>query len=184
MTTALNVEKMDGYAVVTIHNPPMNVISNGVFNELDGVFEELGTDPEVGAVIVTGHGDKVFAAGADIKEFPQLIGQDGLKEKFLKTHGILNRIDAFEKPVIAMLNGLTLGGGCEVALCCDIRIAEEHARIGLPEITLGLFPGGGGTHRLGQQSGGQRRRDGSSPENGCTHQPLFTARFVAHQKSG
>lgn len=148
MTTVLNVERTDGYAVVTINNPPMNVISNQVFKELDEVFGELGTDPEVNAVIVTGQGDKVFAAGADIKEFPQLIGQGGLKEKFLETHAILNRIDRFEKPVIAMLNGLTFGGGCEVTLCCDIRIAEEHAQIGLPEITLGLFPGGGGTQRL------------------------------------
>lgn len=148
MTQVVHTETQDGYAVVTINNPPMNVISSQVFKELDQAFGELKEDSAVNAVIVTGQGDKVFAAGADIKEFPQLIGQPGLKANFLETHAILNRIDNFEKPVIAMLNGLTFGGGCEVALCCDIRIAEEHAQIGLPEITLGLFPGGGGTQRL------------------------------------
>ncbi|MDN7246728.1 enoyl-CoA hydratase/isomerase family protein [Planococcus shenhongbingii] len=148
MTQLLNIEKIDHYAVITINNPPMNVISNGVFKELDKAFQELGNDEKVNAVIITGQGEKIFAAGADIKEFPQLIGKQGIKKEFLETHAVLNRIDHFEKPVIAMLNGLTLGGGFEVALCCDIRIAEEHAQIGLPEITLGLFPGGGGTQRL------------------------------------
>lgn len=148
MTQVVHTETQDGYAIVTINNPPMNVISSQVFKELDQAFNELKKDESVNAVIVTGEGDKVFAAGADIKEFPQLIGQKDLKANFLETHAILNRIDNFEKPVIAMLNGMTFGGGCEVALCCDIRIAEEHAQIGLPEITLGLFPGGGGTQRL------------------------------------
>lgn len=148
MTQVVHTETQDGYAIVTINNPPMNVISSQVFKELDQTFNELKKDESVNAVIVTGQGDKVFAAGADIKEFPQLIGQKNLKANFLETHAILNRIDNFEKPVIAMLNGMTFGGGCEVALCCDIRIAEEHAQVGLPEITLGLFPGGGGTQRL------------------------------------
>lgn len=148
MAQLVHIEKAQGYAVVTIANPPMNVISSQVFKELDEAFGELGEDAGVNAVILTGQGENVFAAGADIKEFPNLIGQPALKGKFMETHEILNRIERFEKPVIAMLNGLTFGGGCEVALCCDIRIAEDHAQIGLPEITLGLFPGGGGTQRL------------------------------------
>ncbi|HSP22593.1 MAG TPA: enoyl-CoA hydratase [Planococcus sp. (in: firmicutes)] len=148
MAQIVHIEKAEGYAVVTIANPPMNVISSQVFKELDNAFGELGEDASVNAVILTGQGENVFAAGADIKEFPYLIGQPALKAKFMETHEILNRLERFEKPVIALLNGLTFGGGCELALCCDIRIAEDHAQIGLPEITLGLFPGGGGTQRL------------------------------------
>ena len=159
MTPVLQVEKTDGYAVITINNPPMNVISNQVFKELDEVFLNLKEDADVNAVILTGQGEKVFAAGADIKEFPLLIGQSGIQETFLETHAILHRIDQFEKPVIAMLNGLTLGGGCELVLCCDIRIAEEHVQIGLPEITLGLFPGGGGTQRLPRLIGEARAKE-------------------------
>lgn len=159
MTAVLQVEKTEGYAIITIDNPPMNVISNQVFKELDEVFAGLGADEEVNAVILTGQGEKVFAAGADIKEFPLLIGQTGIQETFLETHAILHRIDQFEKPVIAMLNGLTLGGGCELVLCCDIRIAEEHVQIGLPEITLGLFPGGGGTQRLPRLIGEARAKE-------------------------
>lgn len=148
MGQIVHIEKAEGYAVVTIANPPMNVISNQVFKELDNAFGELGEGTGVNAVILTGQGENVFAAGADIKEFPHLIGQPALQAKFMETHEILNRLERFEKPVIALLNGLTFGGGCELALCCDIRIAEDHAQIGLPEITLGLFPGGGGTQRL------------------------------------
>lgn len=148
MAQLVHIEKVERYAVVTIANPPMNVISSQVFKELDRAFAELKEDTEVNAVILTGQGENVFAAGADIKEFPSLIGQSGLKAKFMETHAILTRIERFEKPVIAMLNGLTFDGGCELTLCCDIRIAEDHAQIGLPEITLGLFPGGGGTQRL------------------------------------
>ncbi len=148
MGQLVHIEKKDRFAVITIANPPMNVISSQVFKELDEVFSKLKEDAEVNVVILTGQGENVFAAGADIKEFPHLIGQSGLKAKFMETHDILTRIERFEKPVIAMLNGLTFGGGCELTLCCDIRIAEDHAQIGLPEITLGLFPGGGGTQRL------------------------------------
>ena len=159
MAQIVHIEKTEGYAVVTIANPPMNVISNQVFKELDNAFGELGEDSGVNAVILTGQGENVFAAGADIKEFPHLIGQPALKAKFMETHEILNRIERFEKPVIAMLNGLTFGGGCEVALCSDIRIAEEHAQIGLPEITLGLFPGGGGTQRLPRLVGESKAKE-------------------------
>lgn len=148
MRQLVHIEKAERYAIVTIANPPMNVISSQVFKELDGAFAELREDAAVNVVILTGQGENVFAAGADIKEFPGLIGQSELKAQFMETHDILIRMERFEKPVIAMLNGLTFGGGCELALCCDIRIAEDHAQIGLPEITLGLFPGGGGTQRL------------------------------------
>lgn len=98
MAQIVHIEKWETYAVVTIANPPMNVISSQVFKELDEAFGKLGEDTDVNAVILTGQGEAVFAAGADIKEFPQLIGQHALKGKFMETHEILNRIERFEKP--------------------------------------------------------------------------------------
>lgn len=137
-------------ATVTIDNPPMNVLSSQVTNELDGIFTELANNPEVGAVVLTGNGSRAFMAGADIKEFPQKMNAS--KEEKLDrskvAHDVLNKIADLPKPTIACLNGLALGGGCELSLTCDIRIAEEHVKIGLPEVKLGLFPGGGGTQRL------------------------------------
>lgn len=144
----LEIVKEDKLAVITINNPPLNVLSKAVFQELDDAFMELEHDRETVAVLLTGTGEKAFVAGADIKEFPEMMGNPDMKSQVMEVHYILNRIDAFPKPTIAVLNGLTLGGGCELALSCDMRIAEEHSQIGLPEVTLGLFPGGGGTQRL------------------------------------
>ncbi|MYL64231.1 enoyl-CoA hydratase [Bacillus hwajinpoensis] len=135
-------------AIVTINNPPLNVMSKQVSTELFEVFTELEANQEAVAVILTGAGNKAFMAGADIKEFPDWIGQSGFKNIVMETHQVLNYLDDFPKPTIAVLNGLTFGGGCELAMTCDMRIAEEHAQLGLPEIKLGLFPGGGGTQRL------------------------------------
>ncbi|MDM5338397.1 enoyl-CoA hydratase [Fictibacillus enclensis] len=155
----LDVVKENAVAVITIQNPPLNVLSKAVFQELDDVFMELEQDPETVAVIVTGAGEKAFVAGADIKEFPQMMGNPDMKSYVMDVHMILNRIDFFPKPTIAVLNGLTFGGGCELALACDMRIAEEHAQIGLPEVTLGLFPGGGGTQRLPRLVGVARAKE-------------------------
>ena len=148
MAQFITVEKENNMAVVTLNRPPLNVLSKQVFQELHAAFQELKADLEVVAVLVTGAGNKAFAAGADIKEFPQMMGNPTMKQNVRDSHVALNYIDDFPKPTIAVLNGLTFGGGCELALACDIRIAEEHAQIGLPEIKLGLFPGGGGTQRL------------------------------------
>ncbi|MEH7332473.1 enoyl-CoA hydratase [Neobacillus drentensis] len=148
MAQYITVEKENNIAIVTLNRPPLNVLSKQVFHELHLAFQELKDDLEVVAVLVTGAGDKAFAAGADIKEFPQLMGNPNMKQNVRNSHIALNFIDEFPKPTIAVLNGLTFGGGCELALACDIRIADEHAKIGLPEIKLGLFPGGGGTQRL------------------------------------
>lgn len=146
-------------AIVTINNPPLNVLSKQVTTELYDVFTELETNEEAVAVILTGYGNKAFMAGADIKEFPEWIGQTGFKDIVLETHRVMNYIDHFSKPTIAVLNGLTFGGGCELAMTCDIRIAEEHAQLGLPEIKLGLFPGGGGTQRLPRLIGEARAKE-------------------------
>ena len=137
-------------ATVTIDNPPMNVLSSKVTQELDEIFTELAANPAVGAVVLTGNGSRAFMAGADIKEFPQKMNATKVEklERNASVHEVLNKIADLPKPTIASLNGLALGGGCELSLTCDIRIAEEHVKIGLPEIKLGLFPGGGGTQRL------------------------------------
>ncbi|MFA1710144.1 enoyl-CoA hydratase/isomerase family protein [Peribacillus frigoritolerans] len=144
----INVKKQDRIATVIIDNPPMNTLSTAVIQELGATFADLNNDSEVLAIIVTGAGEKAFMAGGDIKGFPEKIGNPNLIPSFLATHEVLNSIDFSPKPTIAVLNGYTLGGGCELALTCDIRISEAQALIGVPESTLGLFPGGGGTQRL------------------------------------
>lgn len=145
MLELLSVSKKNGVATVTIDNPPMNVLSQQVNKELDIVFKQLQEDNEIISIILTGAGDRAFMAGADIKEFPD---RDVKKEDEIDIHAVLNGIESIPKPTIATLNGFTLGGGLELALACDIRIAEDHAKIGLPEVNLGLLPGGGGTQRL------------------------------------
>lgn len=144
MSKLLSVSKQNGIAKVTIENPPMNVLSEQVTKELDEVFQDIKTDDTVIAVILTGSGDKAFMAGADIKEFPDRAEA----EEAVSAQEVFNFIVHLPKPTIAMLNGYTLGGGLELALTCDIRIAEDHAKLGLPEVTLGLLPGAGGTQRL------------------------------------
>ncbi|MDE5413878.1 enoyl-CoA hydratase [Alkalihalobacterium chitinilyticum] len=148
MGQLVSLKKEAGIGIVTIDNPPLNVLSQQVVTELNEVFTAIESDDEVVTVILTGAGNKAFMAGADIKEFPQSIGQPNMKENVMKTHEVLNHIDFLPKPTIAVLNGLTFGGGAELALTCDLRIAEEHSQLGLPEIKLGIFPGGGGTQRL------------------------------------
>ncbi|HYX40295.1 MAG TPA: enoyl-CoA hydratase-related protein, partial [Pyrinomonadaceae bacterium] len=110
------------------------------------VFEELRADDSVRVVVITGAGDKAFIAGADIAEFA---GRTAVTQREVMTgRSLFTAIDSFPKPVIAMINGYCLGGGCELALACDLRIASERASFGQPEINLGIIPGGGGTQRL------------------------------------
>lgn len=144
MPGLLSIRKNGGIATVTLENPPMNVLSLQMTEELDEVFRQLEDDREVIAIIITGAGERAFMAGADIKEFPDRDKEENL----IDTHQVFNRIENIPKPTIALLNGFTLGAGLELALVCDIRIAEEHAKIGLPEVDLGLLPGAGGTQRL------------------------------------
>lgn len=137
-------------AKIVIDNPPVNVLSADVIEQLTLVIKEIENDLEVKAVIITGEGEKAFVAGGDIKGFPEWMGKgvEEAKNKSLWLQEPLNRIERMSRPTIAAINGVALGGGCELALCCDIRIAEEQIKIGLPEIKLGLFPGAGGTQRL------------------------------------
>lgn len=148
MSEVVKVEKVGRVAIITIENPPVNVLSEQVVMDLMNAFKRIEEDLLVNAVILTGAGEKAFMAGADIKEFPTWLGREDMVQHVELNHQLFNYIEKLRKPTIAMLNGLTLGGGCELALSCDLRIAEEHVKIGLPEINLGIFPGGGGTQRL------------------------------------
>jgi len=134
--------------VVTINRPEkLNALNSVTLDELKGVFTQLENDAEVNVIILTGSGEKAFVAGADINELNQCSEDTG---KVFAKNGqeIFDLIENFKKPVIAALNGFALGGGCELALACHIRIASENAKFGQPEVNLGIIPGYGGTQRL------------------------------------
>lgn len=134
-------------ALVTLNRPPVNALNSEVFTELATLIDALDENEEVRAIVLTGSGEKAFIAGADVKEMAtqDLIGL-GLMNK--KSRTLFSKIENANKPVIAAINGLALGGGLELALACDLRICSEQARFSFPEIGLGIIPGGGGTQRL------------------------------------
>jgi enoyl-CoA hydratase len=144
----------DGVAVVTLNNGKVNALSSGVVRRLHEIAISLGADPP-GAVVVTG-GDKIFAAGADISEFG---GAEQAGPITAAIHGALDAMAAIPRMVIAAVSGYALGGGCELALACDYRIAGERAVFGQPEILLGVIPGGGGTQRLARLVGPSRAKE-------------------------
>jgi enoyl-CoA hydratase len=144
---AVLLEKHDRIATVTVNRPDkLNALNAEVRVGIAMALEQLRQDDEVRVAIMTGAGDKAFIAGADIGEFEGLSGVEGYH--YIQTGDVYSAVERFPKPLIAMINGFCLGGGCEVALACDIRIAGEGAKFGQPEINLGLIPGGGGTQRL------------------------------------
>ena len=146
--------RADGVAVVTLSNGKVNALSQALLGELATVAGDLTTDPP-GAVVVTG-GDRIFAAGADISEFG---GPDVAASVTATFHRALDAIAGVPRFVIAAVSGYALGGGCELALACDYRIAGERAVFGQPEILLGIIPGGGGTQRLPRLVGPSRAKE-------------------------
>jgi enoyl-CoA hydratase len=144
----LLLETTDGVAVVTINRPDkLNALNAQVIAELRTCFGALRDDPDVRAVILTGAGEKAFVAGADIGELAEA-GGPALERLAERGQSLMWTIENLGKPVIAAVNGFALGGGCELALACSFRYASANARLGLPESTLGLIPGYGGTQRL------------------------------------
>lgn len=141
------VEKEDRVAVVYLNRPPYNPLSSQLFGELSDCMDKIDQDEEIRAVIITGKGDKALAAGADIKEMANL-GFKEITQMNKISRQAFTKIANLGKPVIAAINGLALGGGLELALCCDLRICSDNAKLGLPEINLAIIPGGGGTQRL------------------------------------
>ncbi len=138
----------DGIAIVTIDNPSsLNALNAPTLTQLDKVFDTLTNNPGVKGVIITGGGEKSFVAGADISEFLQVKGNTAAAF-MARGQRIFDKIESFDRPVIAAINGFALGGGNELAMSCDIRIAAENAIFGQPEVNLGVIPGYGGTQRL------------------------------------
>jgi enoyl-CoA hydratase len=147
MPETILIERHGRVAVITIDRPDkLNALSQQVRDETLAALAELERDDGVGVVVVTGAGDKSFIAGADISEFEGRSPFD--QREAMRFPRLYDVMAGFPKPVIAMINGFCLGGGCELAMSCDLRIASERARFGQPEIKLGLIPGGGGTQRL------------------------------------
>ena len=141
-------DKSEGIAQITLNRPEaLNAWSKELAREFLTALEDAGNDSEVKVVVITGAGEKAFSAGADIKA---MVGMDAIKARDLSRMGykICNAIENTEKPVIAAINGYALGGGMEVSMACDFRIASEKARMGQTEINIGLIPGWGGTQRL------------------------------------
>ena len=141
-------EKKDGIAYVTLNRPKvLNALNKATWEDLRTAFEDARDDVNVRGIILTGAGDKAFIAGADISELATVSAVQA-EESSTFGQDVLNLIENLGKPVIAAINGFALGGGCETAMACTIRLASEHAKFGQPEVKLGLLPGGGGTQRL------------------------------------
>jgi enoyl-CoA hydratase len=147
-----------GVATLVIDRPPVNALSTGLLHALAEVVEDLARDPDLRCVVLTAQGQHVFVAGADIKEAAET-PPDRASERTALGGRVLTGIESLPVPVIAAINGLCLGGGCELALATDIRVAAENARFGQPEILLGIMPGFGGTQRLPRLIGTGRALD-------------------------
>jgi enoyl-CoA hydratase len=144
----LLVETREGITFVTVNRPDkLNALNDATVAEIDAAFAAVAADPAVRGVILTGAGEKAFVAGADIAELATQSPVDG-KERSIRGQRVLDRIERLGKPVIAAVNGFALGGGCELALACHVRIASENAKLGTPEVKLGIMCGYAGTQRL------------------------------------
>jgi len=167
------VSKETKISVITINRPQsLNALNAKTIQELSDAFDDLDNDVNIRVIIITGSGEKSFVAGADIKEFTDF-GQKEAEELARNGHNTLfNKIENLSKPVIAAVNGFALGGGLELAMACHIRYASENAKLGLPEVTLGLIPGYGGTQRLPKLVG-----------KGLANEMIFSAKMISAQKA-
>jgi enoyl-CoA hydratase len=152
-------DKAEGVATVTLNRPDsLNALNSKVYNELYDVFEAIEHDDEVYVVVLTGSGDRAFAAGSDVVEMQHMNTLE--IQKFVATiRKASDRIYTLTKPTIAAIHGYALGGGCELSMCCDLRICSEKARFGQPEINLGLIPGACGTQRLPRLIGAAKAKE-------------------------
>lgn len=160
-------------AIVTIDRPKsLNALNKNTIQELSTVFQELKSNKEVRVIILTGGGDKSFVAGADIKEFSDFNQEKAEELARVGQESLFNVIENLNKPVIAAINGFALGGGLELAMACHIRYASENAKLGLPEVTLGLIPGYGGTQRLPKLVG-----------KGLANEMIFSAKMISAERA-
>ncbi len=158
MGELVKVKKENRIAVVTLDHPPVNALSPAVLKELKAEFEALSNDTEVNAVVLTGAGNHAFCAGADVKELAGASPEQA-QEIVGLGHDAFNAIEDCKKPVIAAVNNLALGGGCELAMSADIRISSDRARFGQPEVWIGLLPAWGGSTRLPQIVGAAKAKE-------------------------
>ena len=165
MAEYVRLEVDGGVGVIRLDRPPMNALNATVQEEIREAAEEASSRSDVAGVVVYG-GEKVFAAGADIKEM-QAMSYTDMVDRAVGLQSAFSSVAAIPKPTVAAITGYALGGGCELALCCDFRVAGQNAKIGQPEILLGIIPGAGGTQRLARLVGPSRAKD-----------LIFTGRFV------
>lgn len=163
----LILEKEGGLAILYVNRPKaLNALNNDTLLEMKDAIASISVDPEIDVLIITGAGNKAFVAGADIAFMQKLTAVEG-REFGALGQAVFRMIEAMEKPVIAAVNGFALGGGCELAMCCDFRIASSKAKFGQPEVGLGITPGFGGTQRLPRLVG-----------SGMARQMLYTADVI------
>jgi len=175
---SLLYSKEEGIGIVTINRPEsLNALNGEVFTELYKLFQEIEDDQDVRVVILTGSGEKAFIAGADIAEMQPQSSVE-IRSFIDKGRRASDRIYTLSKPVIAAINGFALGGGCELAMCCDLRVASENAKFGQPEINLGAIPGGGGTQRLSRLIGMTRAKELIYTGNAIDANTAFTMGLV------
>lgn len=170
MTQLVRLEVADGVGTLRLDRPPMNALNVAVQEEIRAAATQAGERDDVRAVVVYG-GEKVFAAGADIKEMAAMSYTDMVRRSGA-LQSALTAVARIPKPVVAAVTGYALGGGCELAMCADVRIAADNAKLGQPEILLGIIPGAGGTQRLARLVGPSRAKD-----------LIFSGRFVPAEEA-
>lgn len=158
MTSQLIALEPGEVTTLRIDNPPLNLVTTDLTRALDDALATIERDGEVRAVVVAATGDRAFCAGSDVKEFPSLQGRVA-EGKLIDENAVYNRLAALPLPTVAAIEGDALGGGLELALCCDLRVAGARARLGLPEVGLGVMPGSGGTQRLPRLIGLARAKE-------------------------
>lgn len=172
--------RLDGaVATVTIHHPPVNTLTPELLSELDQAFEAAAKDDAVKAVVLTGTG-RFFVAGADIRLLASISCSSEGESIARQGQAVLSRIESLDKPVIAAINGVCLGGGLELALCCHIRLVAEGSRLGQPEINLGIMPGFGGTQRLPRLVGQSKALELILTGDPISAQEAKSLRLVSH----
>lgn len=160
MTTKVVFEQRDGVGLITMDNPPVNSLSKDVFRDLENILDAIEKDDGIRVVVVTGAGTKAFVAGAEISEFGALVDDpEAVLEHVRWPRKIFHQLRDLPCPVVAAVQANAVGGGWEFALLCDLVVADENARFGLPEVRLGTLPGGGGTQRLSRLIGAQRAKE-------------------------
>jgi len=159
-TDPILYEIRSGVATVTLNNPPLNLVTLELTEQLTRTLDKLAVDPSVRVLVLTGMGERAFCAGSDVSEFPNMMGPGLVVPRKLAAENVAySKVDDFPKPTIAAVTSLAYGGGLELAVCCDLIVVDEGTRLCLPEIKLGVFPGSGGTVRVTRRIGEGRAKE-------------------------